>query len=74
MLCPKYELDIHVFVSLNCLFSLAGSLRKWLVYYAPYYADSPFKRVYFLNWDSSKQGNQHFYQISYYCVEKPQTT
>ena len=26
----KYELDIHDFVSLNCLFSLAGSLQKWL--------------------------------------------
>ena len=28
----NYELDIHAFVSLNCLFSFAVSLRKLLVY------------------------------------------
>ena len=32
--CPicliKYKLDINVFVSLNCSFSFAVSLRKWL--------------------------------------------
>ena len=29
----KYELDIHVFVSLNCLFSFAVSLRKLLAHF-----------------------------------------
>ena len=28
----KYELDIHVLDSLNCLFSFTGSLLKWLAY------------------------------------------
>ena len=28
----EYELDIIVFVSLNCLFSFAGSYQKWLVH------------------------------------------
>ena len=27
----KYELEINVFLSLNCLFSIAGSLWKWLM-------------------------------------------
>ena len=29
----KYELDIDVFVSLNCLFSFAGYLWKWLAHF-----------------------------------------
>ena len=28
----KYERDIHVFVSSNCLFSFEGYLQKWLAY------------------------------------------
>ena len=29
----KYELDIHVFASLTCLFSFAVSLHKWLAHF-----------------------------------------
>ena len=29
----KYELDIYVFVSLNCLRSFSVSQRKWLAYF-----------------------------------------
>ena len=29
----KYELDINVFVSLNCLYLFAVSLRKWFAYF-----------------------------------------
>ena len=29
----KYELDIYVLITSNCLFSLAGSMQKWLAHF-----------------------------------------
>ena len=44
----KYELDIYVLITSNCLFSLAGSMQKWLAHF------------FFLRRNEETLKNEHF--------------